>query len=120
MDERTMKILQEIGIKASREAQQRGLKKVRPYANMIEDMYHVARITNTNEERQEAYKMAAEMETNPLLQETINREELIVDEEYNKEVEILTERMIQDEIRKGNLKPAGREYQAFMKKVHRK
>lgn len=120
MDERTMKVIQEIGIKASRDAMKRGMKVERPYANMIEDMRHVAKIATTNEERREAEKMAHEMETNPLLQETIKKEELVIDEDYNREVERRTEKMMQDAIRSGKIKPPGKDYDDFMKRVHKK
>lgn len=120
MDKRTMKVIQEIGMKASRDALKHGLKTERPYKDMAEDMRYVARVATTNEERKTAQQMAHEMETNPLLQRTLRKEEQVINEEYNREVERRTEKMIQDAIRSGKIDPPGKDYNEFMKRVHKK
>lgn len=121
MDDRTRKKLTEIGIKASRDAKRRGMRVERPFANMAEDMRYVARTSPSLEERQTAAKYADEMENNPLLRKTLEKTEMVIDEEYNAEVSRRTEKMIQEAIARGEMAdPRKTDYNEFMKRVHKK
>lgn len=121
MDRRTAKKLTEIGIKASRDAVKRGIKVEKPYVNMLDDMKHVANIAKTNEERKAAHDAIREMENSPVLRDTMNREEKVVNEKYNQVVERRTEKMIKAAIRNGEMKaPDKKEYNEYMNRIHKR
>jgi hypothetical protein len=117
MDTRSQNELKRISMRTSGDMYRKGIREERPYAEMGEMMQEAIRTAPDRKTKERLRRML----NSPRVQETINRKEMVVNSDYDKEVERRTEREIAHAIRTGRLKPPNmREYNRTKAKLWQK
>lgn len=107
-------------MKVSRDAMKKGLVKDKPFARQQEDMRYARSQAKTNAERKAIDQVMRRMESDPMVQKTMQRETVNVNPKYATEIDRNMTKEINRAIDRGELKRDKKGYAEFMDKTHGK